>query len=212
MKWEEFIKLTRNLPVIDAEILLAGMPNPKPAKVQISRWQKAGKLIQLKRGLYLLGEAYHKIEAYEPYIAATLKKPSYISLEKALEYHNLIPEAVPVYTSITTKRQGKFNTKTGVFDYRHIKNSLFWGYKSITTNNQTGFIASAEKALLDLFYLRKPKVSLEYLQELRLQNVKQLDINKLLRYAEKFKKPGIIKAAKTVQKYILTYTDEEKTL
>ena len=212
MKWEEFIKLTRNLPIIDAEILLAGMSNPRPAKVQISRWQKTGKLIQLKRGLYLLGETYRKIEAYEPYIAATLKKPSYISLEKALEYHNLIPEAVPVYTSITTRRQEKLNTKTGVFDYRHIKNSLFWGYESVTANNQTGFIASAEKALLDLFYLRKPKVSLEYLQELRLQNVKEINLTKLCCYAEKFKKPGIIKAAKTVQEYILAYTDEEKTL
>jgi len=118
MKLEDFIKITGDLPVIEIELLLAGIPNPDPFKVQISRWEKAGKLIQLKRGVYLLADAYRKIEVYEPYIASILEKPSYLSLEKALEHYDLIPEAVSVYTSVTTKRPAKFSSPVGIFSYK----------------------------------------------------------------------------------------------
>ena len=212
MKWEEFIKITSGLPVIDTEILLAGVPNPRPAKVQISRWEKSSKLIQLKRGLYLLADAYRKTEVYEPHIASLLKKPSYISLEKALEYHGLIPEAVAVWTSVTPKRQAKFTSKIGAFLYRHIKNALFWGYESVTVNKQTAFFAAPEKALLDLIYLNDIKISSEYLEELRLQNVTKINPDKLFEYAQKFKKPGILHAAEIIKKYIQFYKEEEKAL
>ena len=212
MKWEEFIKITGKLPAVDTEILLAGRSNPGPLKVQISRWHKAGKLIQVKRGIYLLAEDYRKVEVYEPYVASLLKKPSYISLEKALEYHSLIPEAVRVYTSVTTKRPGRFVSKLGVFDYRHIKSSLFWGYESISVNKQTAFMAEPEKALLDLIYLNGVNISLEYLKELRLQNVEKISLDKLFKYAGNFKSPGILLAAEIIKKYINSYRDEEKRL
>lgn len=212
MKWTEFIKLVGGLPVIDTEILLTGVSKPEPLKVQISRWQKAGKLIQIKRSIYLLAEPYRKVEVYEPYLASILKRPSYISLEKALEYHGLIPEAVPVYTSVTTKRPEKIISKVGVFDYRHIKSFLFWGYDSVTVNRQTAFIASPEKALLDFFYLKKVSISPEYLKEMRLQNVKKINLNKLFEYAKRFGKPGILRVAETIKGYIKSYDDEEKTL
>ena len=202
MKFEEFIKLTAGLPVIDSEILLAGVSDPKPVKVQLSRWKRAGKLIQIKRGLYLLAKPYRKIEVYEPYVASILKKPSYISLEKALEYHDLIPEAVTVYTSVTTKRPDKFVSDIGVFDYRHIKASLFWGYDSVSLRNQTAFIASPEKALLDFFYFRGTNASVEYIDELRLQNLEDVDVGKLNEYARRFKKPGMRRIAGMLEKYI----------
>ncbi len=212
MKLEEFLNAVRNLPVITTEILLTGVSNIEPIRVQLSRWQRAGKLIQVKRGIYLLTEPYRKVNAYEPYLASILKTPSYISLEKALEYHGLIPEAVSVYTSVTTKRQGRFISEAGVFDYRHIKNSLFWGYESITVNKQTGFIASPEKALLDLVYLNNLKITLDYLREMRLQNVEKINLKKLLEYAGRFKSPGILHASETIKGYIVLYKGEEKTL
>lgn len=212
MKWHEFINITVNMPVIDTEILLAGISNPGPVKVQVSRWEKAGKLIQVKRGIYLLSKAYRKVDVYEPYIASVLKKPSYISLEKAFEYYGLIPEAVNVYTSVTTKRQGRFVSEAGTFEYRHIKPSLFWGYSSITVNKQPAFFASPEKALLDFFYIKGLNVSQGYIEELRLQNVEKINIDRLFEYAGRFKKPGIMKVAESLKKYIISYKEEEKIL
>ncbi|MFV1977370.1 MAG: hypothetical protein ACC651_16625 [Candidatus Scalindua sp.] len=214
MSWEEFLRITGNLPVIDTENLFAGVTDPASIQVQISRWKKAGKIIQLKRGIYLLAETYRKIEVYEPYIAAILKKPSYISLEKALEYHNLIPEAVTVYTSVTTKRPGRFVSISGVFDYRHINGFLFWGYNSLTVNKQTAFIASPEKALLDFFYLKLKgvKISLDYLMELRLQNLEKINLDKLSEFARRFKKPRILYATEVTREYIASYKEGEKEL
>jgi predicted transcriptional regulator of viral defense system len=212
MKLEDFIKTTGDFPVIEIELLLAGVPNPDPLKVQISRWEKAGKLIQLKRGIYLLAGAYRKIEVYEPYIASILKKPSYLSLEKALEYHGLIPEAVKVYTSVTTKRAAKFSSPAGVFSYRHIKNSLFWGYKPVALRGQTAFIATPEKALLDLIYLSGTKISSQYLEGLRLQNIEQINLDVLFEHAKKFKKPGMLRAAELIKKYIQSYKQGGKAL
>lgn len=212
MKWNEFLDRFAAFPVIDTDNLTAGVSDTGPLKVQLSRWVKAKKLIQAKRGIYLLAEKYRKTSVYEPYLASLLKRPSYISLEKALEYHGLIPEAVPVFTSLTTKRQGRFVSGAGTFAYRHIKKPLFWGYESVTVNGQTGFIASPEKALLDMFYLNGMKVSRAYLKELRLQNVGKINNKKLLACARRFKSAGIMRAAKAVDKYIGSYKDEEKAL
>ncbi|MFH1244922.1 MAG: hypothetical protein V1662_00365 [Candidatus Omnitrophota bacterium] len=212
MKLEGFLKITRDLPVIEIELLLAGISNPDPLKVQISRWEKAGKLIQLKRGIYLLADAYRKIEVYEPYIASILKRPSYLSLEKALEYYGLIPEAVKVYTSVTTKRAGVFSSPAGVFGYKHIKSSLFWGYKPLTLRRQTAFIAAPEKALLDLIYLNGIKITSDYLEGLRLQNLEQINLDTLFQYAGKFQKPGMLRAAKVIEKYVRSYNKGGKAL
>ncbi len=160
MKWGDFLNLVGDLPVINTEVLVVGVANPGAVKVQLSRWRRAGKLIQLKKGFYVLAAAYRKIDIYELYVASFLKRPSYVSLEKALEFYGLIPEAVPIYTSVTPKRQGKFISKIGIFEYQHIKDSLFWGYDSISMNKQTAFIASPEKALLDLIYFKGMNISI----------------------------------------------------
>lgn len=212
MKWEEFIKKFGGLPLLETEILLAGVLNPEPVKVQISRWQKSGKLIQLKRGAYLLSEPYRQQEINEFYVASILKRPSYISLEKALEYYGMIPEAVKVYTSVTTKRPCRFTSHIGVFSYRHLKKSLFWGYESITAGKQTVFIASPEKALLDLVYLNAMKMSLDYLKELRLQNTEKINTKTLLEFAKRFGKPKILQAAGIIKEYSKCYKKGERLL
>jgi predicted transcriptional regulator of viral defense system len=212
MKFGSFIQKYGCLPVIQAENLLAGVLDPSVIQVQISRWEKAGKIIQLKRGVYMLAEPYRKVEIFHPYIASILKNPSYVSLEKALEFHHLIPEAVRVYTSLTTKRPGEFSTPIGAFHYQHIQTSLFWGYESVTMNNQTAFIACPEKALLDLFYLKETQVTMEYLMELRLQNLEGLSVRRFLEYAKRFGKPRILKAAQLFQQYLEMEQEQEKTL
>ncbi len=212
MNWDKFLGIVGDLPLIDTENLLAGVSKPSIIRVQISRWKKAGKIIRLKRGIYVLAKSYRKVEVYEPYIAAILKKPSYISLEKSLEYYNLIPEAVKVYTSITTKKPCRFISELGIFDYKHIKRSFFWGYTANTVNKQTAFIAVPEKALLDLCYLKNVRIDFNYLQELRLQNTEEININKLFEYAQRFKKPKIMRAAEIIGKYIVSAKRGEKVL
>jgi len=202
MKYEDFISRFGNLPVIETSVLSAEQGDPKALSVQISRWQKTGRLIQLRRGVYVLPEFYRKVELNEFYIASVLEKPSYISLEKALEFHGLIPEAVPVFTSVTTSRPRHLRTPVGVFEYRYLLPSLFWGYRSFVMNRQTVFIAVPEKALLDLFYLKHIRVTEPYLTEMRLQNLEKISMKKLSLYAGRFAKPGLAKAADILSAFI----------
>ena len=202
MEFSSFLAKVQDFPVVVTKVLFTGRRNPTSLKVQISRWVKAGKLIQLKRGFYLLNDPYRKISPSEFYIASVLKNPSYISLEKALEYHGLIPEAVTTYTCVTTKRPESFKTPVGCYDYKHVKPSLFWGYTSLNMNGQIIFMATVEKTLLDFFYLNHPKVTMDYLKEMRLQNVEYINPKKLLEYARRFKKKNLMQAAELVGQYI----------
>lgn len=212
MKFEEFVKKVKGLPVIDSETLQVGMPQTEGVAVQLSRWQKAGRLLQLRRGQYILADTYRKVEPYEFFVACVLHKPSYVSLEKALEFHDLIPEAVSVYTCVTTKRPARYKTFLGVFAYQHILNSLFWGYESSQLSKQTAFIATPEKALLDLFYLRHILVTEEYLIEMRLQNIQKINLRKLKVFAQRFEKKNILSAAAVLEHYIKAQRRQKRSL
>ena len=203
MNFDSFMKLVRDWPVVETEGVLEGFSSRSALEVQMSRWAKLGKVIPLKRGFYVLSEPYRKIEPSEFFLASVLRQPSYISLEKALEYHDLIPEAVSVYTSVTPKRPMRYEAKLGIFDYKHLQPSLFWGYEAVTMKaNQTGFVASPEKALLDLLYLKRIKVSQNYLESLRLQNLEKLDSGKLRECVRRFKSPRMLQAAEMIQEYL----------
>lgn len=210
MEFKQLLQETQGLPLVNTKVLSVKGVNAASLKVQISRWVKSGKLIRLKREIYLLDEPYRKVAAPEFYIANALKSPSYISLEKALEFHGLIPEAVGVFTSVTTKRPETLVTPVGRYDYRHVNPSLFFGYTSLDVGGQTVFMAIAEKALLDFFYLRHLKISFDYLTEMRLQNVGNIKVAKLTEYGRRFKKQNLMKAIEIVKQYIKEETKGSK--
>lgn len=56
---------------------------------------------------------------------------------------------------------------------------------------QKAFIASPEKALLDLLYLQAGSSDPAYINELRLQNLDQLNLELLNQLAEDYGSPGI---------------------
>ena len=155
---------------------------------------------------------FQKTACSQNFLASELKSPSYVSLEKALEYHGLIPEAVFTVTSVTTKRPGSYETALGKFEYQHIHPRLFWGYFSVAVEGQVWFLAHPEKALLDFVYLRAVHLTREYLGEWRLQNFENVDRTRLLEYGRRFEKPGMLRAAQTLAEYMERSRAKEKTL
>ena len=195
MNFEGLLKLTSNLPCFTTRFLAAG-ENLAQIRLQIDRWVKDGRLIKLHKGLYAVAEPYRKVKP-EPFsIANALKSPSYVSMQSALSWHGLIPEFVSVITSVTTARPQKIDTPVCRFEYRHINTDLFWGYQKVQlTNKQEAFVATAEKALLDLVHLTPGGDKQEFLEELRLQNMSKLSKNILWKYAEKTGSPKLKRAA-----------------
>ena len=200
MKWVALLGKVANNPVFSTGFGAAG-ENLAQLRMQLSRWVKDGRLIKLRRGLYVLTEPYRKVSPEPFYVANTLKSASYVSLQSALAYYGLIPEYVPVVTSVTTKRPQSYNTELGRYEFKHIKKTLFYGYKQLeVVSGQNVFIALPEKALLDLVYLSPDADNPKYLRELRLQRFDSLDLGLLQQLAEKSKSQKLIGASKVIQK------------
>lgn len=125
-----------------------------------------------------------------PFVVANwVVRSSYVSLQAALAYYGLIPEAAPVVTSVTTRRPGRWDTPLGAYEYRHVKVELFFGYRlDEVCPGQRAFIAAPEKALLDLVHLHPGGDDPAYLQELRLQNLERLDVQALQRLADQLQR------------------------
>jgi len=126
-------------------------------KLMIHRAVVAKEVLRLKRGQYILAEEYRK-STYHPYvIASMLHAPSHISLESALSFHGLIPEAVFQVSSVTAARSRNFDTPLGLFSFQRVPiSNPRAGVEIIKLfEDSWAFIAKPLRAITDLIYLRK---------------------------------------------------------
>jgi len=197
MRWEDAVALVGKEAVFSSALLLAGDVSPQQVRLQLSRWVKSDRLLQLRRGLYALAPVWRKTEAHPFLVANALRRGSYVSLEAALAYHGVIPEHVPVVTSVGPVRPETVRNPLGTFQFKRVAKNLLFGYSRIeVAPRQFAFVASAEKALLDLVYLTPGADSPEYLRELRLQHSDAVCIERLRDLAERSGKPKLIRAAR----------------
>ena len=183
MRYLTLLERAAHLPVIDSQTLRSFGGDPKALSVQLSRWVRDGKLVPLRRGAYLLPAALRRNQPPLEYLANLLVLPSYVSLERALAFHGLIPERVPLVQSVTVARPMLFETPVGDFQYRHVKQSWFFGYAETQIESGSALIALPEKALLDVIYLARGPFPRERIEEMRLQNVDRLKSATLIRMA-----------------------------
>ena len=133
---------------------------------RLNEWQSKGYIKKIIKGYYIFSNK--NIDEYILFLAANkIYSPSYVSLETALSFYNIIPEIVPTITSITTKKTNHFETHLGVFYYHSIKENLFTGYKLIQVKEMPLKIASLEKSIIDYFYIHPEINSKEIFNELR---------------------------------------------
>ncbi len=147
----------------------------------------------------MLAEIYRKKTAHPFLLANYMKDASYVSLQSALAYYGLIPEYVPVVTSVTTGRPEGFETAVGGFLFKHMKKEFFSGYISEKlADGQSAFIATPEKALLDLIYLTPRADNTAYLRELRIQHPERLDLQRLTQMAAASGSAKLMRAAASI--------------
>lgn len=199
MNFNQLLEIVGDEPVFETGLLLAGYMDPAHVRRQLSRWTKSGWIYQLRRGLYALAPPFQKVKPHPFLVANHMVQASYVSLHSVLSYNGLIPDVVPVTTSVTTDRPGHWQTPLGSYEFRHIKQDLFHGYGSLDLGEQQrGFVATAEKALLDLLYLQPGSDDPDYLKALRLQNLDRLDLYRLMQLADSTGSPKLQRAVKGV--------------
>ncbi len=197
MNFGDVVSLVGSEPVFASALLLAGETPEAQVRLQMSRWVAAGKLVQLRRGLYALAPAWRKVEPHPFVVANALQRGSYVSLQSALAFHGLIPEHVPVVTSVGPRRAETVRNALGSFQFNHLTSALSFGYTQIeVAARQFAFVARPEKALLDLVYLTAGGDSTAHLASLRLQNTEGLSPVTLLELARRSGKPKLLRAAR----------------
>lgn len=142
--------------ILDSLLLLELLKGYASPRNIITKWLKRGDLVQIKKGLYIFGPRFRKTLIDLEVIANLLFGPSYISCEYAMQFHGLIPEAVHEITSVTTKRNKTYDTPLGRFSYRHLNETRYaTGIAWLPVSNKVhAFIATPEKALADMLFLR----------------------------------------------------------
>lgn len=199
MDFGELLKAVGEEPVFETGLLLVGEVNADDVRRQLSRWVRAGRLHQIRRGLYALAPPFQKVKPHPFLVANRLVRGSYVSLQSALSHYGLIPEHVPVTTSVTTGRPGRWQTALGAYEFRHIQNGSLTGYRRLDLGGgQEAFVAMPEKALLDLIHLEPGADASESLEELRLQHLESLDLDELRRLAELSGRPKLVRAANRI--------------
>ncbi|TDB39820.1 MAG: hypothetical protein D9V44_02415 [Actinobacteria bacterium] len=182
MKWNDLLAAVGAEPLFETGLLLVGDVDRADVVRQLSRWTASGKLVQVRRGLYAFGadQARGLRTAAPDEIANRLVPGSYVSTSSVLARAGLIPEYVPVTTSITTGRPRRYVTPLGTFVYRHVRPTMFWGFETVeSAPGVRAYVAAPEKALIDLLYLERDAADPAYLKELRIQNLDRLRLDVL---------------------------------
>jgi len=119
---------------------------------RLVEWQEKGYLKKLINKWYIFSDVT-VTENLLYRISNNLLAPSYISLESAFSYYNVIPESVFTQQAVATRKTTRYETPVGVFQYRSISESYYFGFRILRHENFPVRMAELEKALIDYFYL-----------------------------------------------------------
>lgn len=175
-----------NIP-FDINVLSSLFPECRHITEKAVALVESGKIIRLKKGLYIAdeqetGKSYNRL-----LISNHIYGPSYVSQSSALRYYGLIPERVHTTQAITTKHSRNFENQIGVFTYQNCSNEYF--HIGVRIQQEQGInylIASPEKAICDLInfskgvnlrFVKDVKVFLEEDIRFETDELENLDVN-----------------------------------
>lgn len=192
MRFREFESRIRALPAFNLNDVRK--LDPDFHRQQLYYWQNQGYIKPLAGGYYILAD--RAMDEMMLFMAANkIYEPSYVSLESALAYYEIIPETVLGVTSVSSRKTKQYESAWGGFSYRSVKPQYMIGFQVIENTPGIKFkMAYLEKALLDYLYLNSKIQSMADFEGLR-WNRNQLhdllDPSKFARYVKLFDKRAL---------------------
>jgi predicted transcriptional regulator of viral defense system len=135
-----------------ADVMLVLDIQKSHASKLLERLAHHGHVIRLKRGLWAIPESIDPL-ALVPYLTAPF--PSYVSLQSALYYHDMISQIPEVIYCVSLARTRTYETPVATISVHHIPGSFFFGYEERGEHHVR--MALPEKALLDALYLSQSR-------------------------------------------------------
>lgn len=137
----------------------------------VNRAIKAGELLRLRRGSYLLAEPFRDAPIHPFALAQAFVPGSYVSFETALSHHGWIPEAVYTTASVTPERKSREyeHAVFGHFSFHPLATRPGYFLELVErekSGKQTMLVARPIRALMDLVCLKKAEwQGMDWLQE-----------------------------------------------
>lgn len=154
----------KNIPVNTATIASL-YPNIKSANRKVALLERSGRIIRLKRGLYVVAPQESGVLLSQYLISNILYGPSYVSKLTALREYGLIPERVEVVESMTTHLTVSFHNPAGHYEYYHCSKEYYpIGITQREEEGVTYMIATPEKALCD-YIVTTPRLPLRFITD-----------------------------------------------
>jgi hypothetical protein len=125
-------------------------------KLLVYRAVRSGEIHRLRTGVFCLAKPYLRAVPHPYAIAEMLHYPSHISLESALRFHGMVPEALRVVASVSRERARKFANYFGEFHFLRVPtSSARVGVEAVEMGDDLwAFVATPLRALADLIYVR----------------------------------------------------------
>ena len=126
----------------------------------VNRATKAGELLRLKRGVFILADRYRTHPCHPFAMAQAFVPGSYISFETALAFHGWIPEMVFTTASVLPGRKMRFfeDNENGIYSFYPLATMPGFFLELVNRlqiDGQTMLVAKPFRALMDLICLRK---------------------------------------------------------
>jgi predicted transcriptional regulator of viral defense system len=203
MQFREFASWISALPAFNLNDVRK--LDPDFHRQQLNYWLNSGYIKPLAGGYYLLAD--RAIDESFLFMAANkIYEPSYVSLESALAYYQVIPESVLGVTSISSRKTKQFESSWGVFSYRSVKPQYMIGYQVVDHSPGKKFkMACLEKALLDYMYLNSDIQSMADFDGLRWNKIQLsslLDQTNFSRYLKIFDKKSLQNRVNQFMEYL----------
>jgi predicted transcriptional regulator of viral defense system len=153
---------------------------------RVAGMSKAGWLIRLKKGVYLVVTDISTLgftDVSELLIAQSYNQDSYISFESALQYHAMFDQMLARIDAVTIRTARTYQVLNTTYTFSSIKKELYFGFTQESVNNQNVNVAEIEKAILDLLYFRSSGYTVSLVIEKLREYQDQFDFKKLKEYS-----------------------------
>lgn len=160
---------------------------PKFDSRRLFEWKQKGYLIKLTNKWYVFSNVAFN-EGLSFLISNSICQPSYISLETALSFHELIVDSAPgnpfgenSIHAITKHKTVIYQNDRGTFSYRKIKPEFYFGFDIVEIDGKPIQLANPEKALIDFLYFNAALNSISKLTSIdwNMQAMTQLNWQKI---------------------------------
>lgn len=177
-------------------------------KTELSNYNKAWKIIRLKRWTYTTSDIIRDSWwSFNYFVSNKIYQPSYVSTTSALDYYNILSESTFWVSAISNKKTLIIKNKLSNFSYKSIKSELFIWFKLIKIWKYDIFLATKAKAIFDYFWYKKNMFKYFNFEELEsfrlnLDLINKKDILEFGKYAKVSKSKKMSQLYSLLQKYV----------